>query len=465
MFLPGGAALFPTGTGPGGTDPISGLEQYSVVIPAGTQTTTVLIYARNDNDISTGLSTWDSMKAGSTTPGDAGVVEGMELILTELLPAGASSNPSYTNSSSAFQEITKIVETDSARLTVTSHVLNEGQSANAVVTLHTDIEGELNVAFNTVDSATGSKRPSGGPSANQPGDYTNNSGLFPAFVNTMAGSVSSGLPFGAGFSLGTPWSVNAVDDTVGEVTEYYDLTVTASHNNGGATNTSDVGLVTIRDNDVIQVSANKMSVVEGKTGDTQKITFTVTMDTMNHTVPSGNLKIQTADDSATTTGSLASGKDDYVKIDPAVMVPFDGTKFTSTPIGSLSTDGKTLTFDVTVKGDDVIEWDQVFKVNFDYDTPLAGPVPVATVSKAITIEDDDTASIRLSSVANGVAVATDGSTTINGVSEASGAADVDIKLDKAIEGTLQVWAKTSDGTATKDLATPSWNRQRLCRRR
>ncbi len=444
-------------------DPVSGLEQYSVDIPANTQFVTLEIHAVNDNDTSTGLA--------SLLSGSRGVVEGTELVVTRLLPTaqgGASSNAAYTNSASTFEEITRILETDVAEFDVSDHVFVENANAGGnplgsplsgvsdpqpdgvVVTLLTDIEGQINVTYATTDLAPGSGRPSGGAVANEGSDYTDNDGGFPAFVNTLAGANNV-------TTLNAAWLIDAVDDNVGEPTEYYDLVLTASHNNAGIVDVSDVGLVTILDDDVIDVSVSSASIVEGDSPDTTTVTFTVNLDDSNQAIPAGTLDWATANISTVTGGVLGTGKDDFVPQN--LEIDWLGTKFDASdlPAGigaTLSNGDKTLTFEVVINGDDVVEGDQQFDVDFDFTPALPSGAPIQTVTQTITIEDDDTANIRLTSGSNPVNVATNGDTTIV-VPESNGTVSVAVIVDKAIEGILEVLAATSDGTATRNLGTPA----------
>ncbi len=408
-----------------GIDSVTGRELYDITFAPGATVAHIQVYAVDDM-----------------------IVEGTENIDIDLEPSQPGLNSSFFTPSATFNaETLTIEESDTVRIIYESYLTGSGNSTTEVtldpegtgsppastsvpgdtdvvtITVDRQVEGVLEIAYDQNNVSTIN------------GDYsvTFNTGGSqsppPGSANTVGGQgyfILTNNP--AGWSSTIP--VASVPDADIEVNETFQLvTVDAVHNNAGLIDTMDRGVVEIADDDVISVSVES-PVSEGDAGDPDA-TSTVTISVASGTL-AGVLQYYTQDGTAVS-GSLPQGGFDYDPI-ASTMAYWDGNNFRSgSATGPII--GPTLSFDVNINGDDVIEGDQSFDVVVERVSGLS--LPFTDLTTPVTIDDDDIVTINISGTFNETAGAS-GTTT-------GTAAQPIVTLNKAVEGTLEFDLDTASG--------------------
>ncbi|MEM9653319.1 MAG: Calx-beta domain-containing protein [Actinomycetota bacterium] len=248
---------------------------------------------------------------------------------------------------------------------------------------------------------------------------------FTVDVETLNGTAVSGTDYQAinpaqtvSFAQGDQSqtvTLNVNGDTDPEADETFALV--ASNSSTTAINFADnTGLITVFNDDLIDVSVGDATVAEGAA--TTTVDATVTVSLSQPAIGTMTVDVASVDGSATVAGS------DYVAVPTQTLVFSDGEQ--------------TQDVTVTVNGDDDFETDESFSLVVG---TVTGDLNVLDGAGEVTITNDDTFIGSLSVVVGGATVVEpDAGSTVNAV--------VDVTLTEPATSAVSLDIVSSDGTAT-----------------
>lgn len=289
-----------------------------------------------------------------------------------------------------------ITNDDSSTLTISNATVLEGDAGTTsltfTVTSSTAVQGGFTVAFNVNDVTTNG------------GDYT---------VVT-----SSPLTFAGNAGETQTITINAIGDTIVEgdevLTVVLGTVILVSPVQPASIATGAAGTGTITNDDTTTLTIDSPTVTEGDLG-TTTLTYTVT----STQAVEGGFTVAFSGTNISASGS-------------------DYTVVTSSPLVFTGTAGEIQTITVNVIGDTIVEGDETFTVTLGTVTPFA-PVLAGSIatgaSGTATILDDDTATVSIVQLADGV----EGNTSTNGTFRVS---------QSAVSATDTIVTYTVTGTAT-----------------
>ncbi|MCK9335962.1 MAG: HYR domain-containing protein, partial [Candidatus Cloacimonetes bacterium] len=370
------------------TEDISGLEAgtYVLTVSWGSGCSTIQSITLNDPDVISisDISVTDVQCTGPNTGAISITAAGGTGSLSYSIDNGTSYQSASTFTGLAAGSYTVIVKDDNACATTPQSVFVKPTISIGDVTVNeTDGSATLQVTISgSVDQNVDFSWSTSDGSALAASDYS--------AVSTGTGSVNAG-------NTTTTISVDITDDAINEPQESFNVTISGLTN---ATVCDNTGIVTIVDDDDVEMSISDVSLSEGNSGVTT-FSFTVTLNSQSAQTVSANYS--TADNTATA-----------------------GTDYTAaTGIVSFAPGQTTRTIDIDVSGELVYELDETFYVNLSSPTNAT----IADAQGLGTIENDDNQpEVTLSSDAT--TIAEDGGVaTITATLSNPSASDVTIVLD------------------------------------
>ena len=397
----------------------------------------------------------------------------VDFIENNLLGYGANSHPVTsapgTNDLSVTTADTTITIQNDETATVTHANLSGSVAEGTAATFQIEISSPVQTAtFNagTIDN-TRTLGTSFATADAQAGDLVGSQQLASAIDGTTSfpgdedyTPVSSSWSYTGGDALTFPFSVDSADDTVVELQEVYRTTYAENDYLGyGAAGLNRVqldlsptlGLINQEDSAEFNLVVATPAFPEGTSDNPEDLNTTgpydivLSADVQDYDGGGFDVNFFTLDGvsaNPAVAGSLAAGENgdrDYVAVNTnASFVGWDGA-ITPPP-------GETLSFNVDVRMDEVVEVDEDFSLNIlevdfdDFGTAGAatGQLTINNGSETLTIGNDDSAFLEVRDVV---------------VSEDAGTVIVEVALNYSIDVPITVRATASDGLALHRTAT------------